>query len=53
MFNQVQELLLKCVIYHMKLKLLKKTAKKFKKQLKEQREYFTEKIDNLEKENNQ
>ena len=52
LFKQVQELMLKCDNLSSEVKTIeKRTEKKFKKQLKEQKEYFTQKIEVLEKEN--
>lgn len=52
LFKQVQELMLKCDNLSSEVKTIeKRTEKKFKKQLKEQKEYFTQKIEILEKEN--
>ena len=52
LFKQVQELMLKCDNLSHEVKTIeKRTEKKFKKQLKEQKEYFTQKIESLEKEN--
>ena len=54
LFKQVQELMLKCDNLSSEVKTIeKRTEKKFKKQLKEQKEYFTQKIEVLEKENKQ
>lgn len=52
LFKQVQELMLKCDNLSHEVKTIeKKTEKKFKKELKEQKEYFTQRIEVLEKEN--
>ena len=54
LFKQVQELMLKCDNLSHEVKTIeKRTEKKFKKQLKEQKEFFTQKIESLEKENEQ
>lgn len=51
-FKQLQEVMKKCDDLSHEVKIIeKKTEKKFKKQLKEQKEYFTQKIKDLEKEN--
>lgn len=52
LFKQVQELMLKCDNLSSEVKTIeKRTEKKFKKQLKEQKEYFTQKIEVLGEEN--